>query len=171
MQYGSDAYNTTVRYANGEFFLEGANLVLGSNQSLRFLDTSGAQQSGVSLSSADDWTFGSSNGANFSNFASGSGGVYAVVAGSTIAQFYSGGLRPQTDNTLTLGTASQRWVDTYSGRFRPGAGGPIWTSGTGTPEGAVTAPVGSMFTRTDGGAGATLYVKESGAGNTGWVAK
>lgn len=44
-------------------------------------------------------------------------------------------------------------------------------SGTGTPEGAVTAPVGSIFMRTDGGAGATLYIKETGAGNTGWAAK
>ena len=44
-------------------------------------------------------------------------------------------------------------------------------TGTSTPEGAVTAPVGSLFLRTDGGAGTTLYVKESGAGNTGWVAK
>jgi hypothetical protein len=43
--------------------------------------------------------------------------------------------------------------------------------GTGTPESAVTAPVGSLFLRTDGGASTTLYVKESGSGNTGWVAK
>lgn len=49
--------------------------------------------------------------------------------------------------------------------------GPTWTSGTGTPEASVTAPVGSLYTRTDGGASTTLYVKESGAGNTGWVAK
>lgn len=49
--------------------------------------------------------------------------------------------------------------------------GPLWLSGSGTPEGAVTAPVGSLFTRTDGGANTTLYVKESGSGNTGWVAK
>ena len=47
----------------------------------------------------------------------------------------------------------------------------IWTSGTGTPEAAVTAPIGSLFTRTDGGTSTTLYIKESGAGNTGWVAK
>lgn len=49
--------------------------------------------------------------------------------------------------------------------------GPTWTSGTGTPEASVTAPVGSIYTRTDGGASTTLYVKESGTGNTGWVAK
>lgn len=47
----------------------------------------------------------------------------------------------------------------------------LWRVGAGTPEGAVTAPIGSLFTRTDGGANTTLYVKESGAGNTGWVAK
>jgi hypothetical protein len=47
----------------------------------------------------------------------------------------------------------------------------IWRCGSGTPEGAVTAPVGSLFTRTDGGLLSTLYVKESGTGNTGWVAK
>jgi hypothetical protein len=43
--------------------------------------------------------------------------------------------------------------------------------GTGTPEGAVTAPVGSLFLRTDGGASTTLYCKESGSGNTGWIPK
>lgn len=45
------------------------------------------------------------------------------------------------------------------------------SAGTGTPEGAVSAVVGSLFLRTDGGASTTLYVKQSGAGNTGWVAK
>jgi hypothetical protein len=47
----------------------------------------------------------------------------------------------------------------------------IITSGTGTPESVVTAPVGSMFLRTDGGAATTLYIKETGTGNTGWVGK
>lgn len=44
-------------------------------------------------------------------------------------------------------------------------------SGSGTPEGVMTAEVGSLFMRTDGGANTTLYVKESGSGNTGWVPK
>jgi hypothetical protein len=30
--------------------------------------------------------------------------------------------------------------------------------------------VGTVFTRTDGGAGTTLYIKESGTSNTGWAA-
>ncbi len=58
------------------------------------------------------------------------------------------------DGVLSLGTADL-----------------LITHGSGTPEGAVTAPVGSLYLRTDGGAGTTLYVKESGTGNTGWAAK
>jgi hypothetical protein len=43
--------------------------------------------------------------------------------------------------------------------------------GTGTPEAVVTAPVGAIYQRLDGGAATSFYVKESGTGNTGWVAK
>ena len=43
--------------------------------------------------------------------------------------------------------------------------------GSGSPESVVTAPVGATYSRTDGGAGTSFYVKESGTGNTGWVAK
>jgi len=44
-------------------------------------------------------------------------------------------------------------------------------TGSGTPEGVITAPVGSTYRRSNGGAGTSFYVKESGSGNTGWVAK
>lgn len=39
---------------------------------------------------------------------------------------------------------------------------------TGTPEGAVAAAVSSLAFRTDGSRGRSIYVKDSGAGNTGW---
>lgn len=41
---------------------------------------------------------------------------------------------------------------------------------TATPEGARSAPIGSLFLRTDGGAGTSFYVKESGASTAGWKA-
>ena len=59
----------------------------------------------------------------------------------------------------------------YATNFRPGGGTVTWTSGAGTPEGVVTAAVGSLYTRTDGGVNTTLYVKQTGTGNTGWAAK
>lgn len=40
--------------------------------------------------------------------------------------------------------------------------------GEGNPEGSVSAPIGSIFLRADGGAMSTIYTKESGVGNTGW---
>lgn len=43
--------------------------------------------------------------------------------------------------------------------------------GSGSPEGVVPAGIGSIYRRTDGGALTSFYVKESGTGNTGWVAK
>ena len=47
----------------------------------------------------------------------------------------------------------------------------VWLTGNNSPETVITAPVGSMYLRTNGGAVTTLYIKESGVGNTGWVAK
>ena len=44
--------------------------------------------------------------------------------------------------------------------------------GTGSPLNVVTADIGTLYLRTDGGASTTLYVKEAGNGlKTGWVAK
>jgi peptidoglycan/xylan/chitin deacetylase (PgdA/CDA1 family) len=43
--------------------------------------------------------------------------------------------------------------------------------GNGSPEGVVTGVRGSVWYRLDGGVSATEYVKESGTGNTGWVAR
>ena len=54
----------------------------------------------------------------------------------------------------------------FTGSFHPGV---YW--GTGSPEGVLTAGVGSMALRRDGGDGTSVYIKESGTGNTGWVAK
>ncbi|ASS96098.1 glycosyl hydrolase family 28-related protein [Peribacillus simplex] len=43
--------------------------------------------------------------------------------------------------------------------------------GAGSPEGVVTARTGSIYLNRSGGAGTTMYVKEKGTTNTGWVAK
>lgn len=42
------------------------------------------------------------------------------------------------------------------------------TSGSAAPEGSVTAVPGSLYLRSTGGSGTSLYVKESGNSNTGW---
>lgn len=47
----------------------------------------------------------------------------------------------------------------------------IIASGGSSPEGIVVAGVGSLFLNTAGGAGTTLYVKESNTDASGWVGK
>lgn len=86
-------------------------------------------------------------------------------------QFGKDAISPVDDAAYDSGQAAARWANSYSEMFRPGSGAPTWTSGTGSPEGAVSASPGSLYTNESGGAGATLYVKESGTGSTGWVAK
>jgi hypothetical protein len=52
-----------------------------------------------------------------------------------------------------------------------GPGGAQWSSGAGIPNGAVVGSPGDLYSNTNGGAGTTLWAKESGvATNTGWVA-
>jgi hypothetical protein len=41
-----------------------------------------------------------------------------------------------------------------------GTAGPTWTAGTGAP--TITQPLGSLYSRTDGGVGTTLYVSRGG---------
>ena len=41
-------------------------------------------------------------------------------------------------------------------------------AGTGSPEGKIAAPVGSIYTDTAATAGAIRWIKTSGTGNTGW---
>lgn len=54
--------------------------------------------------------------------------------------------------------------------FHTTATGVRFMSGSGSPQGVVTAPPGSFYTNTSGGSGTTCYEKQSGTGNTGWVA-
>lgn len=101
----------------------------------------------------------------------------------TVSQSGSAGYTALQINVTesSTGSGSKNLIDAQVGgvsKFRAdNAGkvtlnnGPMLIPGTGSPEGAVSAPVGSVFLRGDGGAATTFYVKESGTGNTGWVAK
>ncbi|MEN3369932.1 MAG: hypothetical protein V7609_2075 [Verrucomicrobiota bacterium] len=66
---------------------------------------------------------------------------------------------------------SQSGSTEVTGSLRVSGTAATFTSGSGSPNGVVTAPPGSTYTNTAGGAVVTFYVKESGTGNTGWVGK
>lgn len=93
------------------------------------------------------------------------------VRNQDVLDITAGGIVPVTDVTFTVGTAALRWLAGYFRDIFFGDGTRSITSGAGSPEGVITAPIGSLYTNTAGGASTTLYVKTSGAGNTGWTAK
>jgi hypothetical protein len=79
---------------------------------------------------------------------------------------------------MYLGAANYPWQRLYlMGDLRFGRGASAGANviyikyGSGSPEGVVTANIGSLYLRTDGSTSTTLYVKTSGTGNTGWSAK
>ena len=101
-------------------------------------------------------------GANLIEITSGRSTVILNCAG--VVTDSGGEFTVQIGGSTVLDTAGIKVIGAYINTA-------LWTSGTGTPEGAVTAVVGSLYTRLNGGAGTTFYVKESGTGNVGWVAK
>ena len=84
---------------------------------------------------------------------------------------FNGSLQPASAKDLggTTNAFENLYIDkvTLSSPTNP----PTQKAGSGTPEGVVFATKGSTYQREDGGAGTCFYVKESGTGNTGWVAK
>jgi hypothetical protein len=95
----------------------------------------------------------------YAGFGSGSNGI-KIGSGLRIKNPVDGEMLLQNDSAndffkIHFGTTSK----------------PAVCQGAGTPEGAVTAPIGSIFMRSDGSTGTSFYVKESGTGNTGWIAK
>lgn len=86
--------------------------------------------------------------------------------------FTNGGFAPGVTNTSDIATTTSRYKDSWCVSYYVGTSGSVrQLSGSGSPEGTVTAVVGSIYQRNDGASLTTLYVKESGSGNTGWVAK
>jgi hypothetical protein len=114
LQYGSDAFNSTIRYSNDEIYFQDSALYLSNNKALWIADSAGVYKNTVSLSSGDDFNFGNDTGANFTNLQSGSGGIYHVVSGANVTQTATGVFRPVPDGSVNLGGASNRWATVYA---------------------------------------------------------
>ena len=112
----------------------------------------------------------------------GTGACYVAFSGSVSAYFantyvngaiplgsYYTGLINDVDNEY------QSWFDKIiiptGGDIQFTTNPVLILSGTGNPNGVITANPGSLYLNISGGAGTSLYVKESGTSNTGWVGK
>ncbi len=163
---GSLVIDTTE--GNREILLDNTDTILSSNETIAKISSKQNDNSTDAVYSSIRFVAEGSSGNTALAFHTGSAGTPDTEKARVSN---SGRFLPGADNTYPLGWTTDRWASAFVETLRPGVGTSLWTSGAGTPEGSKTAPVGSMYTDTSGGAGTTLYIKESGTGNTGWVAK
>ena len=147
-----------------------SGLSFTGNTNVGLVNTSATAYSGVALNSNDS-NASTRNWGAFSSY--NDYGDLCFVQSSTQGASPVGGVVRGEFNKSTgdykINTGSLLINTAGKGVTLPG--GITWTSGSGSPESVVTAPVGSLYSRSDGGLLSSLYVKESGSGNTGWVGK
>lgn len=105
--------------------------------------------------------------------------IYAPLFGDNAGQAWvipeaGGSLNPYDNLGKNIGALTKRVSTIHAFRLDLGAtdtDGITISRGAGSPEGVLSARVGSTYHRIDGGAGTSFYVKESGSGSTGWVGK
>lgn len=141
--------NSVVRLDSGWQFVSGASVTLGGSSS-QFTSATGipvymSGQVADSSSAVSAW-IGSRNTLS--------------TAGARIV-----GFSKDTANTHAS-PASYIGID---GSYEFAGSGVKVMSGTGSPESAVTAVVGSLWLRSDGGTDTSVYRKDTGTGNTGWI--
>jgi len=86
-------------------------------------------------------------------------------------EFASAPLRMPLGPSPTTPVDGEMWNTGTGLAFHMNSVTTSFNTGVGSPEGVVTAGPGALYTNTSGGASTTLYVKESGVGDTGWIAK
>ncbi len=175
-------------------YLEGLSLRIPDtstdNAVARFDGTGGAlQNSGVTIDDSNNVNITDSSDVALRVIAS-TGNPYLVRRAEDGSDLYDSWQSPTTTTRFQLRVTQTQWrlqrsesgtfdvltAERTTGRVTIGAAGttagielgssgPTITTGTGAP--SHSAPDGSLYLRTDGGAGSTLYVREAGA----WVAK
>lgn len=96
----------------------------------------------------------------------------ATTNGADVLKIYPTGIypnvnfRPETSNSITSGSPGYVWSATYSAKFMFTNTVGVFFSDSGSPEGVITAGIGSTCTV---GLNGDFYRKVTGIGNTGWV--
>jgi hypothetical protein len=96
------------------------------------------------------------NAATFNNTADGDG-IAITTASTTVTRPSVNCIRSAEGRVISTSVSGSAFAGIFVGN--------------GSPETVYSAQPGSLYLRKDGSAGTCLYVKESGTGNTGWIAK
>lgn len=112
----------------------------------------------------------------------GTGDCYVAASGSIAPSFantyVNSGITTGSNYVGLINSVTgeyQSWMDQLiiapAGNIQFGTNAVRIISGLGDPNGTYSAAPGSLYLNASAGAGTGFYVKESGTGNTGWVAK
>jgi hypothetical protein len=148
--------------ADGTVTTGSSALLFGNQQSLVYDATYGLRSMSANQSA-------NSGFAGLQFVAVANGGFFGMPTTSGMTITSSTALDLRTNSTVGLAIDSAQVVTVSQAKLAVGTC--LIYAGSGSPEGVLTAPICSLWLRTDGGASTTLYVKQSGVGNTGWVAK
>lgn len=78
-------------------------------------------------------------------------------------------LQAKTKSGTEIMTADTTQITINSAKLRIGSStAPFITTGSGNPLNVLSAPVGTIYLRTDGVADSTLYIKSAGTDSAGW---
>ena len=171
---GSSVDNTVARYNGTGGALQGSGVTIDDSARM-YLATPAGEYAYIEMDSPDNDAYLSMDGADPSNKII----LYKAGGKTRFTQWVSGtdqnwfiqrhdadGNAVSTPLFITRSTGRVTLGDVgATAGLEMGSGGPTWTVGTGVP--SHSAPNGSLHSRTDGGSGTTLYVRESGS----WVGK
>lgn len=104
--------NTLKLYPDGRWLLPNY-AVFGSGYGVKINDSGGTERNLASISSTDNYSFGTVISTNFVNVSAG-GSVNLAVGGSGIVTTTTAALRPSADNVTTCGASAQRWSVVYA---------------------------------------------------------
>lgn len=187
--YGFQLRGFSHTFTSPYFELCGAGTT-GANSMMSFAAASNCTVISPQKQGAGTFTIDIASGSNFNHFVNVILSSTMLIANGGTGNVFSGNL----DNGARITGANNRVaIDLNSATFeapsfsttsgsrpsiqhtnfvaRNGTGGQEIRQGSGSPEGVVTAPAGSLYLRSNPtDANTVLYVK-TGAGNTGWTAK
>jgi hypothetical protein len=136
---------------------------------LRMVYYHGAATNAIPAGTTVDLLQGIAIGSSVAGTVTSSSGIYLDLDNFQYGSNLSGSIRAGILNDTTA-AKSGLCHGTYTGAV------PMvvtehdcWVNGSNTPEAAVTANIGSHFSRLNGADGTEVYYKASGTGNTGWL--
>jgi len=174
---GTGFFNSSSGIAVGNLSDDAAKALISSRQEGNKADSAVTTYSSGSVIDADDCSmFWLSGTAAITSITGGGEGQIITLVGSGTGATVSSNAAIFLDGSVSMSFTTRtvlRLIKSTDGVWheigRKSSNGYLPFEYAGSPEGHISAGPGSICRNTNGGSGVSVYHKESGSGNTGWV--